>query len=410
MYSEKSEGSWSKPEILSFVKDGVNYRQPAFFADGSGLIFSANIEESTRGYDLYISYFLPEENSWSEPISIGGRINSEGNETFPSFHNDTLYYSSDQAGMGGLDVFRTYPLADGSWAPAMNLLAPINSGYDDFAFVIDPYSTLSDSILQTGYFCSSRQGGKGKDDIYRFEKVKYAKEKPEEVVEFEYEIVLDFRTYQKLYEDPDDPNSKVKMRVPLSDADIRITEDGNTFSTARSDQYGILTLKLNPEKDYIFYVSHNGFFNNQETFSTTNLVLDSSKYTQRYEDQILLEKVFYDKEVVLENIYYDLDRAEIRSDAEPALNNLAELLNYNPQIKIQLSSHTDCRADDDYNIDLSQRRADSAIQYLMEKGIAASRLLAVGYGETRLAVTCICEECTEDQHQANRRTTFKVIE
>jgi outer membrane protein OmpA-like peptidoglycan-associated protein len=200
------------------------------------------------------------------------------------------------------------------------------------------------------------------------------------------------------------------MRVPLSNAKISVTEDGAVFRETSSDQYGMLTLNLAPEKKYDFFVSHPGFFNNQIAFSTRDLVIDSSERVQRFEERILLDKIFLDKEVVLENIYYDLDEDFIREDAKPTLNELADLLKINPQIRIQLSSHTDCRAGDDYNLDLSQRRAESAIQYLMESGINADRLTAKGYGETLLAVDCQCEECTEEQHQANRRTTFKVIE
>ncbi len=409
LITSKRDGHWSKPEVLPFVKDEANYRHPAFTSDGTGLIFSSNLEEATRGYDLYIVYL--DEGKWGDPQPLSSRLNTEYDELFPFIHDDTLYYSSNMGGMGGLDIFRSHVLRDGSWAPPLNMMAPINSGSDDFGFIVNPYFEVTDSILQSGFFSSSRSGGKGSDDIYRFEKNKYHPEPPAPPEpEFEYEIVLDLRVFQKEYEDPDDPNSKVRMRVPLSNAKISVTEDGAAFRETSSDQYGMLTLNLTPEKKYDFFVSHPGFFNNQIAFSTRDLVIDSSERVQRFEERILLDKIFLDKEVVLENIYYDLDEDFIREDAKPTLNELADLLKINPQIRIQLSSHTDCRAGDDYNLDLSQRRAESAIQYLMDSGINADRLTAKGYGETLLAVDCQCEECTEEQHQANRRTTFKVIE
>ena len=404
----ENSDSWTRPTIMSFIKDGINYRQPTFTEDGQSIIFSANIDEATNDYDLYMSTL--EEGSWQDPVSLGSRINSQKREAFPFMYFDTLYFASNVSGMGGLDIYRSHLLPDGSWSRAQNLQAPINSGADDYAFVIDRYFTATDSILQSGYFSSNRRGGQGSDDIYLYEKRKYYPVKEEPVEEFEYEIVLDLRVFQRQYEDPDDPNSKVLMRVPLPNAKIVVTEDGRNFTETGSNQYGIMTLKLNPDKEYGFFASHEGFFNNELIFSTRDLEIDSSKRIQKFEDKILLNKIFYDKEIVLENIYYDLDESFIREDAKPTLDSLANLLKINPVLNIQLSSHTDCRADDDYNLGLSQDRAQSAVDYLVSKGITTQRMKAVGYGETALAINCDCDDCTEDQHQQNRRTTFKVVE
>lgn len=408
MISEKSGNSWSAPAVLPFIRDGVNYRHPSFSADGTMLVFSANIDEATNDYDLYLSRLVDDQ--WQQPLSLGARINTPGREGFPFIHQDTLYYSSNFGGMGGLDIYKTYLLPNGQWSPPENLKAPINSGADDFSFVVNPYFTASDSITEQGFFSSNRRGGKGSDDIYQYERRRYFPVKPEPRKEFEYEIVLDLRVFQRQYEDENDPNSKVIMRVPLSNASISVREDGINFRETGSNQYGIMTLELNPEKEYEFFVSHEGFFNNELIFSTRNLVIDSTRKVQKYEERILLDKIFYDKEIVLENIYYDLDESYIRDDAKPTLDSLANLLKINPQIKIQLSSHTDCRATAEYNDRLSQARAQSAVDYLISKGIAQERMVAKGYGESQLAIDCICEECTEEQHQANRRTTFKVIE
>ncbi|MCB0688048.1 MAG: OmpA family protein, partial [Saprospiraceae bacterium] len=395
MISERMDQSWSKPSILPFIKDGINYRHPAFSDDGTVLFFSANIEEETNDYDIYLSQF--EDENWSQPVSLGPSINTQSREGFPFSYKDTLYFSSNAGGMGGLDIYKTWPLADGRWQTPVNLRAPINSGADDFAYVINRYFIPSDSILEQGYFSSNRQGGKGSDDIYLFEKRKYHPVKPEPEETFEYEIVLDLRVFQRQYEDANDPNSKIIMRVPLADAQISITEDGREFKETASNRFGILTLDLNPEKEYEFFVSHEGFFNNELFFSTRDLTIDSTKKVQKYEERILLDKIFYDKEIVLENIYYDLDESFIRDDAKPTLDSLANLLKINPQIKIQLSSHTDCRATEEYNLNLSQARAQSAVDYLESRGISSDRMVAKGYGESQLAVNCICEECTEEE-------------
>ena len=126
--------------------------------------------------------------------------------------------------------------------------------------------------------------------------------------------------------------------------------------------------------------------------------------------ELVLDQIFKNKEIVLDNIYYDFDKSDIREDAKPTLNQLANTLKQNPSIKIQLSSHTDCRGNEGYNEELSQRRAQSAVDYLISLGINANRLIAKGYGESNPAVICNCSNCTEEEHQKNRRTTFKILE
>ena len=150
--------------------------------------------------------------------------------------------------------------------------------------------------------------------------------------------------------------------------------------------------------------------NNQAKFTSKGLGKDPANPIQKFEVEIVLDKIYKNKEITLENIYYDYNKWDIRSDAQPTLNKLADILAQNPQIRIQLSSHTDCRGNDAYNETLSQKRAESAVNYLISKGLDASRLVAKGYGESQPAITCDCKKCTEDEYQANRRTTFKVLE
>jgi len=147
-----------------------------------------------------------------------------------------------------------------------------------------------------------------------------------------------------------------------------------------------------------------------ETFSTKGIGKDPNQPDQEFLVEIVLDKVYREREITLENIYYDFDRWEIRDDAEPTLQELASLLKLNPERKIQLGSHTDCRGSNRYNQELSQRRAQSAVDYLIGQGIEPTRLTARGYGESSPAVDCVCARCSEEEHQMNRRTTFMFIE
>ena len=150
--------------------------------------------------------------------------------------------------------------------------------------------------------------------------------------------------------------------------------------------------------------------NNSTSFSSKGIEEDPEKPVRRFKVTLELNKEIVGKEFTLENIYYDLDKYEIRSDAEPTLNKLATILRENPQIKIQLNSHTDCQGNDAYNNWLSQKRAESAVAYLSNLGIDIDRLGAKGYGETRPSANCECSNCNKEQHQQNRRTTFSILE
>ena len=176
------------------------------------------------------------------------------------------------------------------------------------------------------------------------------------------------------------------------------------------DEAGKDSLLLPKDAVLDFLASADGYLRQAATFSAVNLPEDAEKPEQVYELEIVLDKIFVGKEIRLENIYYDFDQSFIREDAKPTLAALAQLLSRNPEIRIQLSSHTDCRGSDVYNEQLSQRRAQAAVDYLIELGIAPSRLTAKGYGESLPANTCVCNRCTEDEHQYNRRTTFTIVE
>ena len=421
----RTDALWSVPVPLPFQKEKINYFHPALSADGNTLYYACNDPEGWGGFDLWSAQRNPKtETGWDEPKLLPRSVNTLSNELFPSFDADTLYFASDgHTGMGGLDVFRTYKSEKNAWSPPQNLKSPINSGADDFSFIVENGKLKTESekpskpgdFIKAGYFTSNRplESAKGGDDIYRFEQ-RVPPPKPPKVdtvppKPLVYKIVLEGYVLEKIYSDPANPNSKILGRKPLTGATIQAEWSGKKqLFTVKED--GFFKMELAENTDYNFNATLAGYLANSAKFSTKGIAKDPTNPVQTFEIEIVLDQIFRNREIVLENIYYDYDKWDIRPDAEPTLNRLAEVLRQNADIRIQLGSHTDCRGNDAYNQSLSQRRAESAVNYLISKGIDASRLSAKGYGESQPADLCSCSSCSEAQHQINRRTTFKVVE
>ncbi|MEM6725892.1 MAG: OmpA family protein, partial [Bacteroidota bacterium] len=224
-----------------------------------------------------------------------------------------------------------------------------------------------------------------------------------------FKLSLSGTVLGKIYADPSNPNSTITGREPLENANVAVTVDGQKIML-NTNKDGNFTMDLEVDKQYDFLASKAEYLNNTTDLNTGDVVLTEANPIQVLFVEITLDRLFTDVEIVLPNIYYDFDKDNIRADAEPTLIELAKILTDNPQIKIQLVSHTDCRGGLDYNKDLSQRRANSAIEYLADRGIATNRLEAFGAGETSPAIDCACQRCTDDERQANRRTSFKILE
>ena len=406
MVSERTGSGWSNPRPLAFQRDGYNYGQPALSSDGETLYFSADLPNGWGGKDLYYAERRT-TGDWDEPQLMGRGINTPRNDMFPSVQGDTLYFASEgHTGMGGLDIFKTYKTTDDVWTPVYNLKPPLNSSADDFGFVLLGRG-LKPGVWQTGMLSSNRDGN---DDLFRFER---STPPPPPVVEIPvdtpvvYRLVLDVYTLEPIFSEPDNPNSRVLGRRPLSDATIQVTSTDTSFKFT-TDAEGLLSFDLKEETDYDFFASRDGYLAATGRFSTRGIGRDRARPVQRFELELELDKVYLNREIVLENIYYDFNDDRIRLDAQPTLNQLARDLQLNPGLRIELGSHTDCRGPDGYNQDLSRRRAESAVRYLIQQGIDSDRLAARGYGETQPAADCLCSRCDEDEHQRNRRTTFKV--
>ena len=271
--------------------------------------------------------------------------------------------------MGGLDVFITYYTGE-QWAQPENLNYPINSAADDFAFSINRDS-------RTGFVSSSRADA---DGMYKFKK---------------HDPTFHLYGFAR----------KKGTQVPVAGVTVEIT-DAETHEVIgkKSDLDGKFDLKLQPEKEYLLLCTKEGCFTRTDVISTKGL-----KFSENFYADFEVEEIVIGKPIVLENIYYDFDKWNIRKDAALELDKLVQLLNDNPQIEIEMGSHTDSRGADNYNMVLSQRRALSAVRYLIAQGISADRLTWKGYGETQLVNHCGNNvRCSEEEHQQNRRTEFKV--
>lgn len=409
MWSEWDGSQWSEPTVLGFVAAGINYGHPSLSKDGNTLYFSCNSTDGWGGYDIWTSKRGKE--GWEAPVLLGRAVNTIGNEKFPWLDGDTLYFASDfHTGMGGLDIFKTWKTGQGAWAPVQNLKPPVNSGSDDFGLMVDYAAKRADGVIQAGYFTSNRPGGTGSDDLYRFDR----RVPPPPPIEPEkpavaYKLLLEGYVLEKVYAVEGDPDSKVLGRKPLNAAAVKASfgRDTKQFSVAEDGKF---TMELAENTDYQFVASKDGYLTGETFFSTKGIGKDPNNPVQTFEVEVVLDRIFLNREIVLEDIYYDFDKWDIREDAKPTLDDLARNLELNPQIKIQLSSHTDCRGNDRYNEELSQRRAQSAVDYLSSKGIAVERLQAKGFGEGVPKADCDCNRCTEDEHQLNRRTAFTILE
>ena len=378
-------GRWTKPRPLNINGMDTWDSSPALSPDGSTLYFSSNREGGFGGLDLY-SAKLNRRGRWVDVRNLGDKINTPGNEVFPYVASDgKLYFSSDgHSGLGGLDLFSA--TRESGHITVENLGQPMNSPKDDFGiFLFNP---------TRGFFTSNRKGGKGDDDIYTF-----VNDDPN------LKIVNYFLSGATVT-----PNKEGEL-VPLPNTKVLLVgEDNEIIDEVFTKVDGRYTFRVYSEENYDLIAEKEDYFTTRKSFSTLGKSVDRSKLEKlvtnvNFNMDLPLNAVIPLKPIVLENIFYDLDRWEIRPDAALELDKLVVLLNDNPNIEIELSSHTDARADHNYNMRLSENRAKSAVEYLISKGIDKNRLQAKGYGETRLIIE---NAETESEHQQNRRTEFKV--
>ena len=404
--SKKTGNAWSEPERLS-ISDSIAWDgSPSFSADERTLYFSSNRRGGKGGVDLYR---VPIDNSgrFGRPINLGSTINTPGDELFPYVSaNGKLYFSSDgHPSIGGLDLF--VASRNENEIVVEHLGVPINSIGDDFAI------SFSDSTQ--GYISSNRPGGKGDDDIYFFKSTgsedRWWTTAPPPVIDTVNKKIVNYFVQVKVVDPSGNPIDSVK---------INVRKNGQTLSNEKTNKKGFIELIDMAENDeLVFKCDKEDFITVRSSFSMEGKTIPESLLKKEMTDTtfqviITMDRPEIGKEISklyeINSIYYDLDKADIRTDAAEELDKIVQFLTDNTQMNLELGAHTDARASTGYNLKLSQRRAESAVNYIIRRGIAKDRIKPKGYGEGQLINECSDGvECPEEMHQQNRRTEFKII-
>lgn len=374
---KQTDGKWSEPEPFYLNSADYSVGHPWLSTNGDTLYFASDMPGGIGGSDIY--YCQRSQNGqWGIPHNVGKKVNTEGNELFPFVDeaNKRLYFASNGlSGLGGLDIF-VADYKNGEFTTPRNIGAPINSPYDDFAYIINSSNSF-------GFFSSNRPSGKGGDDIYHFlfRKGKQ-KEQEQKRKSYKYKVLV----------------LNAETNNPIESADIKL---GNAINM-QTDSKGWCSHSFNSKINFDVNVSAVGY---QEKSYKLNLDNNFENDSVK-RDTVRLE---IGRRIILYNIYYDFDKSDILPESEVALDMVVRFMNDNPNVKIELGSHTDSRGSDIYNMGLSERRARSAVNYLISQGIAADRITAKGYGETQLLNKCDDGvDCTEEEHRQNRRTEITI--
>lgn len=401
--SNRSDASWGKATDLQLTRDTLSaYAHPAVSPDGQWLYFSSNMPGGMGGYDIWRVRLTTSGVGGVE--NLGAPVNTAGDELFPAFRpNGDFYFSSDgHEGLGGLDIFYTSPIPSeggepeaspsGRFGEVQHPGYPLNSQGDDFGMTFE-------GLLNKGFFSSNRGDGKGWDHIYSF---------------YNPEIVQTVKGWVYEQDGYELPQAQVYM----------IGNDGTNMKLSVKGD-GSFTQEIKPGVDYVFLGTCKGYLNHQEQLRVEP-VTESEEYVLQFPLASITAPVLID------NIFYDFDKATLRPESTEALDRLVLLLNENPNVTIELSAHCDYRGPAEYNKLLSQRRAETVVEYLTEHGIAADRLSPVGYGKdkpktikrkltekypflkendvlTEEYIKTLDEEQQEQCNQLNRRTEFIVL-
>ena len=392
--SHKVGDDWSEAKVIQLEDDSVVVAHPAPTADDLTLYFVSDMPGGVGGKDIWKVTRETPGDEWSKPVNVEG-LNTVDDEMFPYVHPDgTLYFSSNgRIGMGGLDIYKANQKEDGTW-DIENMKYPINSSADDFGIVFEKDN-------ERGYFSSTRKG-RGNDEIYMFA-----------LPPLKFNVIGEVRDN--------------KTDAVLPDARIKsIGSDGLTVETT-TDADGVFRFMLKPGTDYVFVANKDGYLNGKERETTKGQDKSTDFHTVIY-----LSNIRETIELSNSNVFYDFAKWDLRPEAMVSLDKLIETLNDNPTITIELMAHTDSRDTEEFNLELSQKRAQSVVDYLIEHGIAPERLTAKGYGESRpktvterihesypfLPVGQVLDEefikslpasRQEEAYQLDRRTEFRVL-
>ncbi len=410
---------WSKPKKMNkYINTKYHESSASYSNDGKTLYFVSNKPGGFGNHDMYVTQWDDEKLDWGEAKNLGPTLNTKYNEEAVLIHPDgkTLYFSSQgHKTMGNYDIFKSTLNDDGSWTTPENIGYPINTVDDDVFFVINASG-------RRGYYSSFKADGHGEKDIYMItflgpEKpfqlnsednllASVAKPVSEKVIEKQVDALTKRITILKGVVSDCKSLKPVGAELELIDID-----ENKTLATFESNATtGKYLVSLPSGKNYGLIVRKESYLFHSENFN----IPETAAY-QEVEKNICLKKIEVGSVIVLKNIFYDYNKATLRDASKNELDRLTKLLTENPTIKIELSAHTDSRGGNAYNEKLSQRRAQSCVDYLIKKGIAAGRLVSKGYGETKLIKSDAeiaklkFEDEKEAAHQENRRTEFKII-
>jgi outer membrane protein OmpA-like peptidoglycan-associated protein/tetratricopeptide (TPR) repeat protein len=361
----KNGDSWGTPSSLPFNDKSFSNSNPSLSRDGKTLYFSSNRPSSVGGTDIW-KVAVNADGTYGEPQNLGVKVNTEGNESFPFIADDnkTLYFaSSGKQGFGGLDVYQI-DLTNGE---ATNLGKPVNTEKDDFAFTFNESKKI-------GFLSTNRSGN---DDIFIVNPI----------CAVDVLIVV----------------TNAKTDEILANASVSILDDKkNVIATQMSNAKGEVNYKVECDRAYVIQASKDGFEGN--TFAVTK-----SKGPKAKVDAALqpIDVIVTETEIILKPIYFEYDKSNITQEGAFELDKLVQVMKNNDKMVILAKSHTDSRGSDKYNLTLSERRAKSTVQYIISKGIDASRISGKGMGE--LEPKEVCNPCTEAQHALNRRSEFLIV-
>ncbi|PZX93512.1 flagellar motor protein MotB [Flavobacterium aquariorum] len=378
------EGQWSNVMELPFNSNEYSVAHPALSTDEKTLYFASDMPGTLGQSDLF-RVKINGDGTYGVPENLGLEVNTEGRETFPFISNDNeLYFASDgRPGLGGLDVFVARIGTDNSFYDIQNVGEPINSTQDDFAFLIN-------SKNRNGFFTSNRSGGEGYDDIYRF---------------VENKKLTCEQTLSGLVTDLDSGQILINAKMSLFDANFK------PLQVVQTDTQGHYSFPVDCGKSY--YVR-----GEKDEYQTNEIPVVTKMFSGRKDLPVVLERrikpvgVGTDlaKTLNIPIVYFDLDKSSIRKDAAYELSKVLSVMQQYPDMKIEVRSHTDSRQTAKYNSKLSDKRAKATVEWLIKNGINSVRLIGNGYGESQLVNHCSDGvKCTEEEHQANRRSEFIIV-
>lgn len=375
LYKSTNElGVWSEGEALSLNSENYSVKNPAVSPDGKILFFSSDMAGGMGQFDIYAAP-INDDGSIGEPTNLGQKVNTEGQEMFPFVSADnTLYFSSDgHLGLGGMDVFFA-KLVDGKVGPVRNVGIPVNGNADDFAF----------SINETGegFVSSNREGGMGSDDVYAVK-----------VLQPICDVLVTVTVKDS------------ETGLILAGASVNVTDsEGNVIGTKTTSDKGEVNYII--ECDTQLYLTAN-----MAEYESNSINIPGTSEEEVSAEILLdpIDEIILANKVMLNPIYFDFDKSNITAQAAFELDKLIELMNKYQSIVIRAESHTDSRGSAKYNQGLSDRRALTTAQYVISKGIDASRINGVGMGESSPVNDC-GSACNEEEHQMNRRSEFIILE